>query len=63
MFIVECVIYFIFLIWILIFCVLLVVLFVCEGKIYDKVMWILVCRLGNIKYVKKIVICKKKNLW
>lgn len=57
----ECVIYFTLSIWILISCVLSAVSFVCEGKIYDKVTWTSACRLGNIKYVKKIVIRKKKT--
>lgn len=56
----ECVIYFTLSIWILISCVLSAVSFVCEGKIYDKVTWTSACRLRNIKYVKKIVIRKKK---
>lgn len=57
----ECVIYFTLSIWILISCVLSAVSFVCEGKIYDKLTWTSACRLGNIKYVKKIVIRKKKT--
>lgn len=58
----ECVIYFTLSIWILISCVLSAVSFVCEGKIYYKVTWTSACRLRNIKYVKKIVIRKKKKL-
>lgn len=56
----ECIIYFTLSIWILISCVLSAVSFVCEGKIYDKVTWTSACRQRNIKYVKKIVIRKKK---
>lgn len=59
----ECIIYFTLSIWILISCVLSAVSFVCEGKIYDKLTWTSACRLGNIKYVKKIVIRKKKKTY